>query len=214
MSTATRKRKADTAADVEVVSSKKVATVTKAPPSIPKQQPDNSLFQIGVRVHNKFNKFPQELRNIIQEFARKALYCYIESLKNGVLPLDRQTYSIITGRRIRSETTAFETSIAIPNIVDLSVANTMLLDFYAQRNETELAAAKAESFVELETLKGVTNPEFIELHSVRRGELGWGLDSVGCLSLYSATVAETEKKKLVELVCYVKKSGIKIEDAV
>ena len=42
------------------------------------------------------------------------------------------------------------------------------------------------NFVELETVAGLRNPEFVQLHSVRHGEVGWGFDAGGALSLYVA----------------------------
>ena len=55
-------------------------------------------------------------------------------------------------------------------------------------------------FVELETQEGLANPEFVQLHCVRAGEVRWGLDVHGCLSLYVPSVVES---KLVERVYYV-----------
>ena len=65
------------------------------------------------------------------------------------------------------------------------------------------------TFVELKTESGLLNPGFIELHSVRHEELGWGFDADGCLSLYHSSIRE---QKLKEKVWYVTTGGVKLED--
>jgi len=63
--------------------------------------------------------------------------------------------------------------------------------------------------VKLETQEGMTNPEFIHLHSVRYGEVGWGFDAAGCLSLY--WVEMVDKKNVIGVV-FVRRGVGKVEE--
>lgn len=61
------------------------------------------------------------------------------------------------------------------------------------------------SFVKLETKQGLENREFVHLHSVRHKEIGWGFDTLGCLSFYWVRVVEG---KLEENVMFVERVEI------
>ncbi|KAF2624340.1 hypothetical protein BU25DRAFT_413588 [Macroventuria anomochaeta] len=40
----------------------------------------------------------------------------------------------------------------------------------------------------------MANPTFAELHSVRTGKMGWGVDRYGCLSLHLTTIKDCRLK--------------------
>ena len=65
-----------------------------------------------------------------------------------------------------------------------------------------------QKFVQLKTQAGLTNKEFVHMHSVRPGEVGWGFDAERCLSLYSA---EIDKAMLKKRVFYVERQAVKME---
>ncbi|KAF2645988.1 hypothetical protein P280DRAFT_465731 [Massarina eburnea CBS 473.64] len=60
------------------------------------------------------------------------------------------------------------------------------------------------NFVYLPTVKDVTNPDFVHLHAVRYGEIGWGFDDQGWLSFYMTEIVE--KKGRIEAL-FVEKVG-------
>ena len=130
----------------------------------------------------------------------------MSALEAGTIPGHHQIYCILTGTRVRSNSTAFETTVAIANILDLSMANATLLKYFLETTNVDLSK---RTFVESKTVEGVTNPEFLELYSVRRGDVGWGFDANGCLSLYGA---KDVGNKLREKVWYVKSGVVKVED--
>lgn len=156
----------------------------------------DSPYQISVRVHPDLERFPGALRNALQKACQTAFYTHISTLQAGSLPEYRQTYSIIYGTRVRSESITFNNETEHSNILDLSIANITLLKFFAERHSTML---EKRSFQEQKHM-GLTNPKFLELYSVRRGDLGWGLDADGCLSIYASSLIE---KKTKEHVWYV-----------
>lgn len=86
------------------------------------------------------------------------------------------------------------------------MANATLLRYFLENTNVDLSK---RTFLASETVEGVTNPEFLELYSVRKGDVGWGFDAEGSLSIYGA---KTLDNKLTEKVWYVKSGGIKIED--
>jgi hypothetical protein len=127
-------------------------------------------------------------------------------LQSGTALKHHQSYSIITGTRIRSDAGCWQTEVVVAGVLNLSMANVLLLEHIASRHKTSL---DRRPFVQLETRKNSVNPKFIDSHSVRHGELGWGLDAEGCLSLYATGIVD---EKLKERVWYVKKAGIKVVD--
>jgi hypothetical protein len=171
----------------------------------PAQKEEAAPYQILVMVNSKLDKFPSALRETLQKAYQTACYTQMFALQAGKIPNYHKTYRVIEGQCTRSESFAFDNKTLHPSILDLSMANIKLLELLANR------CTEKTVFVELKTQSGLVNPGFVELHSVRHGELGWGFDADGCLSLYVPRVVE---KKLRERVWYVELGGIKIEDEI
>lgn len=87
----------------------------------------------------------------------------------------------------------------------MSFANMFLLRQFMQENPIPL---RPQKFVELKTQPGIKNEQFVLMHSVRPGEVGWGFDTHRCLSLYTA---EIEEGLLRKKVFYVERQAIKQE---
>jgi hypothetical protein len=197
---------ADSDSDFEIVETRKVKTSRQQTALDLLQQHSDALFQVSVTTHPKFDKFPTALRVALQTTSQSSVYTHLSALSTGTSTPHYQTYSILTGRRIRGESTTFKTVVQISDILELSTANISLLQFFVTRQKLDLGK---KVFVELESMRGVANPKFLEFYTVRKGDLGWGFDDEGCLSLYAAVMRE---EGLLELVWYVMKDGIKIED--
>ena len=170
------------------------------------QREEDMLFQISVTVNSKVDVFPQKLREALQKSYQTACYTHMFALQAGTTPKPHQIYKIVKGERTSSESLTFTNTIVQHNIFDLGTANIKLLEFLADASRNKL---KKMTFMELKTESGLLNPEFIELHSVRHEELGWGFDADGCLSLYHSSIRE---QKLKEKVWYVTTGGVKLED--
>ena len=170
------------------------------------QREEDMLFQISVTVNSKVDVFPQKLREALQKSYQTACYTHMFALQAGTTPKHHQIYKIVKGERTRSESFDFTNTVVQHNIFDLGTANIKLLEFLADASRNKL---KKMTFMELKTESGLLNPGFIELHSVRHEELGWGFDADGCLSLYHSSIRE---QKLKEKVWYVTTGGVKLED--
>jgi hypothetical protein len=192
--------------DLEVVEERQVKKPFLPVVKPAAQKEEDSSYQVTVTVHPDLEKYPERLRDALQKACQTRLYKYLFALQDGQLPTHHQTYTIIVGTRIRSESTTFKTEAMEHNILDLGVANAKVLRFFAKHANPRL---EKKSFQE-QKHEGLTNPEFLELFSVRRGTLGWGLDADGCVSIYGSSLVE---KKTMEYVWYVKAAGIKLEDA-
>jgi hypothetical protein len=201
--TPTPKRKAEVI-DLEVIEERTVKKPFKPIVKTPAPRKEDSLYQISVTVHPGLDKYPRELRGALQEACQTAFYTYMFALQAGNLSKHHQTYSIIAGTRVRSESVTFENTTTFLNIMDLSIANATLLKFFADRIGDRL---DKKSFQE-QKHEGLTNSELLELYSVRRGDLGWSFDAGGCLSIYGSALVG---KKTKEHVWYVKAGGIKLE---
>ncbi|CAA9964671.1 hypothetical protein PTMSG1_08030 [Pyrenophora teres f. maculata] len=200
-----QKRKAEVT-DLEIMREKKVHKPFKPVVRTQTQKEGDSLFQISVTVHPKLNDFPIALCKRLQKACQAAFHIHMFALQAGTMPRHHQAYCITTGTRTRSKSIEFQTTVAIANILDLSMANATLLRYFLDSTSIDLSK---RTFVVSETVEGVANPEFLELYSVRKGDLGWGFDTDGCLSIYGAKVIDN---KLTEKVWYVKSVEVKIED--
>jgi hypothetical protein len=90
---------------------------------------------------------------------------------------------------------------ALSNIHHVSLANIELLKYFLEQHGDKVVprlrnvggndgpAPTPTSFVHLATQHSMYNPEFVHLHSVRYGEVGWGFDAAGCLSFYWVEMA-------------------------
>jgi hypothetical protein len=192
------KRKADAESDDEV-------QVTDAKRIAPEQREADASIQLSTRMHKRFAKYPLTLRTTIEAATKTTFQTYMSSLLAGKLPTHPQPFQIIHGTRVRSQSVSFSREVRHTNILDLNIANVTLMEHFA----TIMAGTMSRAdFVELETVEGLKNEEFIGLHSTRRDEVGWALDCEGGLSLY---VAKMKEKKLEEFVWYVEKGSIKLE---
>lgn len=91
------------------------------------------------------------------------------------------------------------------NIPTASLANAALLDL----DITDKMVLNKPKFEHLKRSENIANPENVRLHAVRNGEVGWGFDCHGCLSLYTV---KREKGKLMEYAVFVKRlDGVKVE---
>lgn len=206
MSTPTKKRAAPdrTASNPR----KKVQQQPSAPEPIAIPDEDDESFHISIKPHSKFDVFPPKLRSLLCQSHRSTLRTYVHELSSHVKK-HRETYSITQAQSIRpSISSGFTILQQVDNIQDLSLANIKLLEM-ALTHDKSLATMRKDLFVELETKLGMANLKFVHLHSVRHGELGWGVDTHGCVSLFKTSIVE---EKLREEVWYVMKGGFKVED--
>lgn len=71
---------------------------------------DNDSFQITVKLDKKFNVFPTELLNTIQQTHQNTLKTALSYLRTNMLPFPKPTYIQVTviGRCIRSSKSNFQ----------------------------------------------------------------------------------------------------------
>ena len=68
-----------------------------------------------------------------------------------------------------------------------------------------------KKFSKTPTREGLVNPAFLDLHSADYGRVAWGVDAEGCVSFYYTMVKDV---RFVEVVWYVRKGAVKIEEVV
>ena len=204
MSTAnTRKRPAEQ--DVPSPNPKRAAP-SKGPDVVAIDDEDDADFQIETKLHDRFKVFPDVLRETIETAYKSTLRSQMTALRTNTVLKNIYTFSIVSEFRVRQSNNGPNTTICKSNISSLSLANTALLNhFLRARNKDKLTKG---SFVRLKTVQGIANPDFINLHAVRHGEVGWGFDAYGCLSLFSVSV---ENNRLKEYAVYVQRTELKVE---
>jgi hypothetical protein len=129
----------------------------------------------------------------------------MSTLLSGIISDYKYHYSVIEERRVR-QTPSPNITLHKDSMVSLSLANTTLLEIFWK---THKEALRKPTFVILKKREGMVNPEFVQLHATRHGEIGWGFDANGCLSLYLVLV---EEGKLKEFVIYVQRVEFKVEE--
>ncbi|KAF1920034.1 hypothetical protein BDU57DRAFT_438520 [Ampelomyces quisqualis] len=168
----------------------------------------NESCHVTAKLHSKFVIFPEDLRHRLQRMYQSLLQFQMAALLSGTTHRFNYTYSIVTEEKVREKIPHAGSNITLcrENIVSLSIANTTLLEIFLEVQKDALAEPK---FILLKTQKGLANPDFNQLHSVRHDEIGWGFDTNGCLSLYLVSI---DKGRLKEYFIYVQRAGIKTEE--
>lgn len=167
-------------------------------------------LQISITLPAKFNVFPQELRLPLQHSYVTTVRKQLKAWEDNTTWVKRYTYSLILDQRICSSNpdSGYKTSTLKNDIPTLSLANTALLDHFSKNRSKYL---KDPSFVPLRVKEPIANPHFIELHSVRHDEIGWGFDMNGCLSLY---LVHMENGKLNKYIIFVQRKDVVVKQEV
>jgi hypothetical protein len=170
---------------------------------------DDKNYHISITIHSKFNAFPASLRATLQDIYVATVKDHMKTLEGDkATPNSKHTWSIIADTRVRSNPNPrIATEVIKNNIPALCLANTWLLEHFMN---TKRRFLEKPTFVSQEAENGETNPTFVQLHSVRKNEIGWGYDAKKCLSLYLVFVKDT---KLYEHALFVQQTEIKIENA-
>ena len=152
-----------------------------------------------------FDGFPKELRSRLEDEHKKTVDIHIAALQKGKRLIANYTFSVVRGECDSRSAADFTLQIYPLSFPNQSFANMFMLRQFLRKCPKPL---RTQKFVELETQDGLTNKEFVHMHSVRPGEVGWGFDAERCLSLYSAEIDEATLKKRV---FYVERQAVKME---
>lgn len=118
----------------------------------------DETFQVSVRLHSKYDVFPNDLRSALDNMHRAAYVAYMDDVDTESHPVAKLTYSVVTGRRLspyKESDFAFTTHKT--NFKNLSMANMWLLESFWNHNKHNLDGAE---FVRLE-VKNVENPAML-----------------------------------------------------
>jgi len=201
-------RKRPTEQDTPTSAPKRAATRKEADVEVidVEVEEEEADFQIEAELHPKFKVFPDHLRKILQDLYKGTIRFQMTALMTNTVPRHKYTYSVVTEHSVRQSPNGPNRTIVKANIPSLSLCNTALLNiFLKSRKDTIVPKNK---FVRLDTISGMTNPGFTQLHSVRHGETGWGFDCNGCLSLHLPFIEHNRKN---EYYIYVERTELKVE---
>ncbi|ORY11201.1 hypothetical protein BCR34DRAFT_601470 [Clohesyomyces aquaticus] len=100
---------------------------------------------------------------------------------------DAQSYYVVVDQAIRPYLDPTRPKLMESPRSPLPIANLAAMWHFVREN-AEVFVAKAEPavFVPLVTPNEIDNPGFAKLHSVQYGQIGWGFDAEGRISLYRA----------------------------
>lgn len=145
------------------------------------------VFDISVFMEDKFNVFPERLREAIQEQHEVLLTNLVRRYERGQpLKFDSE---FTTTRKVlsypRDEVTDFQFTRP-KRYSDISLANQAILqEFRAKvpKRQSKITELKLEA-----RERPMANPALAQCHSVRNGEMGWAFDKFECLSLHVTNV--------------------------
>lgn len=178
---------------------------SKAISSLPESDEN---FQVSVRIHSKFDVFPDTLCITLEYMHRAAYQAYMDDVDTESHPAPKITFSIVTGQRLSPyEKSDFAFTTHKFNFRNLSMANMWLLKSFWNHNRDKLDGAE---FVRLD-VKDLANSSLLWLYSVRPHEVDGGLDKDGCLSFCATRIVGD---KLHHRVAFVDCKVIKVEGEV
>jgi hypothetical protein len=139
------------------------------------------FFDISVVGDPWFDVYPERLRDRIQERHEMLIRTIMARFEEGK-PLTPNFEYRITKKKFsyRADADADFKARRPKRYPAVSLANQAVLQEFLDR------VPPRSKITELKLVGGQepsTNPAFAQLHSVRNGEMGWGMDRFGCLSL-------------------------------
>ena len=178
---------------------------------IPEVRKNESAFRISVRMAEKFQVYPEGLRNSIQRHHKSLVNQIMTKIEDG-LTFEPQFNFTITRRRhsVPKDITSDYVDPRGKTFMARSLANQEVLTEFLAR-----VPLKKPKFFELKMPEGVppmANPAFTDLHSARAGEMSWGMDKNGCISLHLTSIIDG--RRIEESIYVERKSAerLKIED--
>jgi hypothetical protein len=151
--------------------------------------------QIKTFLNPGFAAFPDPIGREVLRLYTATLRENVAHLRAGTVHSSPWRFSIREATCVRPSS-IFEYVVVDTGIHHASLANVELLKYFLANHGSKLVPRTRNtnpaggpepvptSFVHLATQDSMYNPEFVHLHSVRYGEVGWGFDAAGCLSFY------------------------------
>jgi hypothetical protein len=168
-----------------------------------KDEPD---YQVKIELDPKFNVFPDLLRAALQKSYVSTIKSQMRALATNTIPKHKFTYRVVSETVVHQSPHGPKRTILKVDLTSLSLSNTALLNIFLKSGKNNMVPKG--KFVRLEQ-PGIANPKFSKLHFVRLGEIGWGSDATGCLSLHVPSIEKEEKR---EYNIYVERMAIKAEE--
>ncbi|KAH6629833.1 hypothetical protein C7974DRAFT_395318 [Boeremia exigua] len=155
--------------------------------------------QISTELHDKFERYPKTLRHIVEEAYVTDVYDIIEEFKAGRYPPRQSKYHIVRAARTQGGDKTDYKLAQLEVFPNTSMANVAVLEQFRK-----FAPSKTSKFVKAPEVD-LANPQFAALHSVPPGQMGWGFDSFGCISLHLTVLQEN---KLKHFSIYVERKAV------
>ena len=155
--------------------------------------------QIKTDLHDKFGPYPKALRQQVENTYTDDVYTILEVFASGGAFPKTYTYQIVNwghfqgGSPLDYKVTQKETYYTV------GMANVAVLE-----QLLKIAPPRKADFVEAPDVE-LINPDYAALHSVPPGQMGWGFDKDGCLSLHKTII---QKNKLKHIFAYVKREWL------
>jgi hypothetical protein len=144
-------------------------------------------FDVQVLMDAEFEVYPERLRESVQRRHERLICQMMDRFEKGQ-PL-KPTFEYAMTRKMFSyprDRVADSTARLPKRYPAVSLANQAVLKELIERVPPPKKITELK--VDRERGEEVTaNPEFAQLHAVRNGEMGWGVDMFGCLSLQLTT---------------------------
>lgn len=165
-------------------------------------------FQVEATLNSKFDVFPAPLRAAIERSFASAARSQMLALSANTPSKHKFTYSVVTECFAPRSGNVPNTTIIKNGFLTLSQSNTCALTQMLRWSKDKLGKIGPKTkFARLER-NGYVNPKFSHFHSVRHGEIGWGFDANGCLSINVEYIDKDEKWCYT---IYVEKNVLKTE---
>lgn len=195
--------------------SSRAATTKAAKPvsesAIPPSQgatPTNLPVRVNtsVKLDAPYHRLPFPLRNSLEEEYAAALQARTTT-SNSPTTENQVRYIVHSGHFYRTAhpSARFRPCSRCERYGSAAEANIALLHHITHQHTLSFwdVLVRRCELVQLQSYAELANPDFLYLHSVRRGDIGWGFDIHGCLSFYE--VEEDESGRLQAMVEFVQR---------
>ncbi|KAJ4987787.1 hypothetical protein SVAN01_06667 [Stagonosporopsis vannaccii] len=143
-------------------------------------------IQITCQLYKDYDKFPEALRTFVEKRYTDDVYEILQSYHNNQPASQKFTYRIIEGADRQDSSVSNYKTVRVQVYRNASMANVAVLEHFRK-----LMPPKKTYFVKAPD-EMQSNPDYAKLNSVTAGQIGWGFDEHGCLSLRKTSVEESK----------------------
>ncbi|KAF2994805.1 hypothetical protein E8E13_001538 [Curvularia kusanoi] len=167
-----------------------------------------NIFEVSVFTEDKFDRYPETLRVAMETHHENLMRIIMAKFQHGLPLTPTYEYTVTSKKSSQPKDAKNDYQVLRSDRYPAaSLANQAILENFLSK-----APSRKLGYTELKVGRSMANPTFAQLHSVRNGDMGWGFDRYGCLSLHLTKIEDGCLKHEALWVERVNPAKVKVEE--